>query len=116
MISSVTDQRLGFQKEDEGWFWSDNFRHWQKRQGRVYCYVTPMLFHYQVQLYLTGTAFMCDCEARSNDLKELFDLGESWLEAYEDGDKSRMDQDTYSINNPEGVWHTRTDEKRWYLS
>lgn len=87
----------------EGWFFN-NFGVIQKTQGRVYCYINRMIGFYTLQLYGRGNVFMCDLEIRSEDLQEMFDQAEKWLEQYKDGDMKKVHSDYYSPHNPQGYW------------
>ncbi|UOE58025.1 hypothetical protein [Cytobacillus oceanisediminis] len=107
-------------KIGEGWFWSNNFFHWQKRKEKVYCYVTPILGGVKAQLYMTGTASFCELEARTDDsshagLYKMMALAESWLEMYSEGELDKIHQDKYSIHNPNGVWKFDTEKKEWWI-
>lgn len=85
-------------KNNEGWFYSENFDHWQKVNNKVYVYVRPQLFgRWIVQMYIRGTASVCSLEARIDDgvsFQKLFELGEIWMKKYKD-DISTIEQDVF---------------------
>lgn len=102
------------------WFWSKKFNHWQKRNDKVYCYVTPLLFGYQAQLYITGTASLCSLEVRTSDqtkegVSKMIAIAEEWLDKYSDGNLEKIHKDKFSIENPEGVWRKDTEKKAWWI-
>lgn len=102
------------------WFWSTTFNHWQQRNGQEYCYVTPLLFGYQAQLYITGTTSFCSLEVRTSDqtkegLNKMISKAEEWLGKYSDGDLVKIHQDKFSIENPKGVWRKDAEKKEWWI-
>lgn len=107
-------------KFENGWIFSLEFRHFQKRNGQVYVYVTPQMFgRWIVQAYTTGTKAGCSLEARIQDpskVEKLFTLGEKWLEKYENGLKNEeLRKDPYAPNYEHG-WKGKniTDEPLYY--
>lgn len=107
-------------KTPSGWFWSDTFHHWQKRNKEIYCYVSPIMGGHKAQLYITGTAAMCELEVQTfnNDmvsLAKIFVIAEEWLHKYSDGDLNNIHQDKYSISNPNGVWVKDHYKKEWRI-
>lgn len=93
----------------EGWFYSPEFNHAQKVNDGVYCYVSHLIFGYNVQLYIRGNVFMCELEARVDGqtvkgLHTLFQLAEDWLHQYKNGCLDEIRKDIYSVHNPDGVW------------
>lgn len=104
----------------EGWFWSEHWGHWQKRNGKVYCYVSPILFGWKSSLYMTGTASMCELEVQTGDtskeaVAKMFAIAEEWLHKYNDGDLGNIHTDKYSILNPDGVHKKDTYKKGWWI-
>lgn len=98
-----------FTVAQEGWFYSYKFNHAQKVNDGVYCYVTPLLCGFNVQLYLRGDTSFCKLEARTGSetvegLIKMFELGDQWLDKYSTGDMKEIEQDFFSISNPVGAW------------
>lgn len=98
-------KKSGKTVEEDGWFWSDNFNHYQKVKNKIYVYVTPQLFgRWIVQAYLRGTTGMCSLEARveeNQEIGKLFVLGNKWLELYGEDTKD-MEEDPYNPFNRNG--------------
>lgn len=106
---------------ERGWHYNARLNVYQKVKGRVFVYVSKLLFGYMVQLYLRGRKNMmiCHLEARTSDpanLEKLFEMGEEWLEKYQDGDLNKIQQDMYSIANPDGVWGKDVHLKKYWIS
>lgn len=104
----------------EGWFYSDKFNYWQKTEGRVVAYVSQIIYGFQVQLYHRGQISFCELEARTDNntetgYKKLFFLAEMWLLIYSDGDFQKIQNDTYHISNPNGVWVKNREEKNYWI-
>lgn len=97
----------GFTEIDD-WFFSDKWNYYQRVQGKVVVYVGRMLFgQYNIQLYLKGgLSDYCALERRSENPHELFEVGEEWLNEFEDGDVEKLRTHYYAPFNPEGWWQT----------
>jgi len=104
-----------------GWHYNERYNLYQKVNGRVFAYVTPLMWGYaQVQLYKRGYSEMglCLLELRSENTErheDLFQLGEVWIQKYLSGDERLIANDLYSISNPQGVWRTKTEEKLYWI-
>jgi len=103
-----------------GWFYSDTFNYWQRTNGRVVCYVSPIIGGFQAQLYLRGDLSMCELEVRTDKMTEqgydrMFQIGNEWLSKYAEGHLSTMHEDLYSIKNPNGVWRKNPENKGYWI-
>ncbi|WP_280755761.1 hypothetical protein [Paenibacillus sp. LBL] len=109
-----------YDPDTQGWHYNQKFNLYQKVAGRVFVYVSPLLFNqYKVQLYMRGFGEMgvCKLELRANNrdrLEDLYHVGDLWLDKYKSGDLDLIDQDFYSVSNPEGVWE-KTEEKLYWI-
>lgn len=112
------DETLHWGQPKDGWHFTKNYGQYQKCAGRITVYVERQLFQYRANLYLRGDLTFCKLEARvvsDRNLHKLFDLADSWMEAYVDGDMERIRQDLYSIDNPAGVWGVGVGVKKYYI-
>lgn len=105
-------------KTKEDWFYSAKFNHAQRVNNQVYCYVSRLIYGYQVQLYLRGDVSYCSLEARTNDTSvqgvlKMFKMGEEWLAAYGDGNVKEINKDDFCVSNPDGVWFD--DGKKYWV-
>lgn len=106
---------------EKGWHYNAALNVYQKVNGRVFVYVSKLLFgSYMVQLYLRGyhEMSMCQLEAKtrnSDDLELIFALGENWLLQYHAGDLQMIHQDKYSILNPMGVWKHEAHLQNYWI-
>jgi hypothetical protein len=103
-----------------GWFYSDKFGYWQKTRGKVVVYVSELIYGFQVQLYYRGQISFCELEARTSDQDEtgylkMFVLGEIWLDKYNDGNSEKINNDSFHIANPKGVWIENREEKNYWI-
>jgi hypothetical protein len=103
-----------------GWFYSDKFDYWQKTRGEVVVYVSSLIYGFQVQMYYRGKISFCELEARTSDQDEfgylkMFVLGEIWLDKYSDGDSDKINNDSFHIANPKGVWIENHEEKNYWI-
>jgi hypothetical protein len=86
--------------ERKGWFFTPTFHVYQKVNKRVYCYVSKAFGFYILQLYERGTADFCVLEARSKNIESLFELGEKWLQQYQDFNEEEIRKDRCFIDQP----------------
>lgn len=87
--------------EKDGWFYTPTFGVYQRVNQDVYCYVSRYIGFYTLQLYKRGTAGYCTLEARSVvNAEALFELGEKWLEDYQDFNQKDIEKSQYYIGNP----------------
>ncbi|MFF2531239.1 hypothetical protein ACFVS2_20265 [Brevibacillus sp. NPDC058079] len=106
---------------EKGWHYNARFNVYQKVNGRVFVYVSKMMFgSYMVQLYLRGSQNMgvCQLEARTSNpakLEKMFEMGEKWLKDYQEGNLNIIHQDTFSISNPDGVWGRDVHLKKYWI-
>jgi hypothetical protein len=104
-----------------GWHYNVSFNTYQKVRGRVFVYVSRLLFGgYMAQLYSRGYREMGSCllEIRTNSyekLPQMFTFGEEWLEKYKSGDQQLIEQDTFSVSNPNGAWDITAVEKKYWI-
>lgn len=90
------------QLEKDGWFFTPTFNVYQKVNKEVYCYVSRQLGFYTVQLYQRGTIGLCTLEARSEtNIDALFQLGEKWLEDFNEFNIEEIQSCPYYIGNPQ---------------
>jgi hypothetical protein len=83
--------------ERTGWFFTPTFHVYQRVNKRVYCYVSKAFGFYILQLYERGTTGLCTLEARSKNIESLFELGEKWLEQYQDFPLEEIRKNRYYI-------------------
>lgn len=106
---------------EKGWHYNAKFNVYQKVSGRIFVYVSKMMFgSYMVQLYLRGRDNMslCQLEARTSRyerLETMFEMGEEWLQEYHSGDLQTIHQNRYSISNPGGVWGREAHLKKYWI-
>lgn len=107
--------------EPAGWHYNEQINVYQRVSGKVFVYVSELMFGYKAQLYERGyrNMMLCLTEIRTKDqgreaLENMFAIGEVWLYHYSDGDLQRISKDFYAIDNPEGVWGEESEEKKLY--
>jgi len=103
-----------------GWFYSNTFNYWQKTNGRVVCYISPLISGFQAQLYIRGEISVCELEVRTDNrtlkgIDKLFEISEEWLHLYKDGNLSTIQEDPYAIANPNGVWRKNLKDKEYWV-
>lgn len=84
--------------EKAGWFYTPTFHVYQRVNQDVYVYVSKYIGFYVLQLYKRGTTGLCSLEVRSEEnIKGLFELGETWLERYQEWDEELISKDPHYI-------------------
>ncbi|QNR70478.1 hypothetical protein IAQ67_28630 (plasmid) [Paenibacillus peoriae] len=117
----MLNYRLHLLAAQYGWHHNKRYNLYQKVNGRVFVYVTPMLWGYaQVQLYKRGYSEMsvCKLELRAETAeryRDLFQVGEVWIQKYSSGDEKLMASDIYAVSNPKGVWGTKAEEGLYWI-
>lgn len=91
----------------DGWFYTPTFYVYQKVNKGCYCYVSRSFGFYKLQMYERGTASMCILEVRSKDHQKLFQLGEEWLNQYNEWDMSVI------VKNPHYIGHHDWSYSSW---
>jgi hypothetical protein len=104
------------------WHYNEKLDVYQKVNGRVYVYVSRLLFGYMIQLYFRGSVSengFCLCEARTENLSKekldlMFNMGEQWLDSYCNGKEEEINKCEYAVANPNGVWGSEKIDKKLY--
>lgn len=90
---------FGLSKRD-GWFYTPTFGVYQRVNQDVYVYVNRYIGFYILQLYKRGETGLCTLEVRcENNIESLFDLGENWLERYQEWDEAMIQEDPHYIGH-----------------
>jgi hypothetical protein len=110
----------GYGEPVDGWFFSPEFRYYQKVNGQAVVYLERMMYHYRLLLYKKGGEMgYCTLEARIESQygpMKLFDLGGRWLENYKEWDDEKLFDDKYHIGNPNGTWGKGRKKKLHYIN
>lgn len=88
--------------EKQGWFYTPTFYAYQKVNQDVYVYIIRHFGYYVMQMYQRGTTGLCTLEVRSKDnIERLFELGEAWLEKYQNWNEELIVEDLHFIGQRE---------------